>query len=367
MELLSKKRNVEGSLFPRITEALPPARSLPRGPQAFKVEARYALREIDPRSVRPLKAPKPQDPQLYMPFASTGHGTMPSLRLDEPIQVLDLSRHSERFLLNRGQRTVGEIYTVLLDHPGGVEGINRWMAKEVQEAVAAYLEGLDDPFATAEVDFLSLLRASLGDLDRVSVHLFLKPFELEELFPLKQTDKERLRRLGPHERQWRSEQVARELLRIERQKRVWSSLHRMVEEFIEPWICKRGGIAKGRALMERACSIAVDRQAARQVIHVLEKLYGSGKELWALLLTEVDDCVYCKLPEVALQYELVLICARRYFYHPTIVYPLQHLVELVSSEIVRKWEGFKAGFVERAIKGSSTFKTCKGKVRLSGT
>lgn len=347
----------------KISEALPPhpvvdSERLP-GDYSHGLERIYAPRETDPFSVRPLPPPADEE-QLVLPFAAEGQGIMPSLRLSEPVEVLSISASALDHLQDLGIQTVGEVFDRSEELGGEFSG-----------AVARHLADLRDPFRCQEVEFASLVRILLGDLDRVGVHLFLRSYCLEQLLPLRRHEMAALQRLRLWQRERRREEIVAILRERERQERLFAVLRQVHAEFVAPWLARCLGFAAKRALNNRLRAVCADRPTMERVIHLLNETFAPGKkEIWSLLLQPVAKGVYSLNVDVAAHYEMVVAHAKTYFYHRTVHYPLAQLVALVAQEVARRWRGFPAGFVERVIRHDPAFRLRRGRgpkriVRLS--
>jgi hypothetical protein len=294
-----------------------------------------------------------------MPFVERGSGALPSLRLFEPIQVLQLPKVAQDALWGGGKRTVGEV--LALAHEEG--GLEAYLLPEhvalTQARVRRYFLAFNDPYRTTEVELLSLLRCALGDLDRVDLYLFLKPYDLEQLLPLTPAQQSLLRHLSGSSKAARRETVAHALHEMGRQERLWQLFRQIIAEFIEPWMARRQGLACARSLNDRFRAIATDRAIVKPLIRLLTDTFAPGKPLWTLLLHEVADGVYSTDEETTVHYNLTVARAKTYFYHPSVQYPLAHLVSLVAREIAMRWKGFPDGFIERVIKYDPAFRCRK--------
>ncbi len=288
--------------------------------------------------------PRPADDQLYMPFAEEGRGILPSLRLFEPIEVLGLTGDLEEELLEAGHQVVGDLHA------------QEELPEEARLKVGRYFAGIEDPRAVTSIDFLSLLRCAMGDLDRVSLYVFLRPYKLEGLLPLTEEEIAIARSLSSRDRKDRAECIEGKMLGMERQEKLWYHLHHIIQEFIRPWMGKGLGIRAAKSLYGRIGNISDDPGATKRVIRLLEDLYADSKEIWGLIFREAAEGIYTSSGEVAEHYQSVRAYAKSYFYHPKVAYPLPHLASLISTEMAKRWKGFKAGFVERVIKYDPAFR-----------
>ncbi len=304
-------------------------------------------------------APPSQGEQLCMPFAQGGSGALPTCRLYEPIQVLQLPKLAQDALLGAGKRLVGEVYALAYEEGELEELLLPEHVALTQARVRRYFLGFEDPYRTTKVDLLSLLRCAVGDLDRVDLYLFLKPYSLDGLLPLSPAEQSLLRHLSGSDKAERRERIADALHEMGRQERLWHLLRQVVVEFIEPWMAHRQKLASTRALNDRLCAIVTDRSVVKPLCKLLADTYAPSKPIWSLLLREVAEDVFCSDEETAVQYNLAVARAKTYFYHPSIQYPLAHLVSLVAREIAMRWKGFPDGFIERVIKHEPAFRCRK--------
>ena len=268
--------------------------------------------------------------QLILSFPAEGQRDALSLRLFEPIQVLRLEEESS--LLRQGR--------VLLIHLAEDERFKEKLG----------------PLSYPWIDFGSLLRILMGDEERLSVFLLLRPYGLEGLMPLREEEMRVMRRLSIRQRHVK----VSELRYVVRER--FGRIGRHLEGILRDHVHDRLGVVTRKDVEGKLEEVGRDRSETRAVFRVLEHLFGA---FWGNVIREVEEGVYCLSEQAAHDYALVNSCAKGYFYHKKVSYPISHLVEMVRGEIARRWQGFPAGFVKRVLKVSPSYKVRRQNVRLA--
>jgi hypothetical protein len=312
---------------------------------------------IDIRAAQPqpIEATFFVSEQLTLPFAVLyGQESSEPFKWHEPIHVLKLSSQAQQRLLDSGKSRIRDIICIDLSQ---LKGFGQGHIDEIRQKLAAYCG--QETRTSPEVDFASLIRCIVGDLEAQSSSLFLSQYGLEKLVSLSQNDVAAMRHLSITQRQEMQQALCRTLMSADRRQLIEGCLLQVVQRWIWPWMHLRLKIATRFELDDRLEVLALDPARVKPVIDVLGALYfesGFPLEKW---LHEVEEGVYCADAETASAYREVIVRAKSYFYRAGLHYPLPHLITLLECEFASQWQGFAEGFVEKVIVTSALFSARK--------
>lgn len=307
------------------------------------LEEIYSLENVDISSIRPIKVEppkeiKPKKPQIpHTPSAQLTFDffrqTLPPLYLDEPIQLLSLSKPIERRLIEEGKLTIGDI----LREKG-----------EVKQRLEGYLHGRG-PL----VDFYSLVKCLTGDQERKKAKAALDRFHLGDIYTLTPLENMEIKRLSvERRREWTqefNEKVAQKI------PFATTKLNAIFDVFIKPWMRNRHGLATRLELTER-----LQRISENPMHDVLQFINETCFPLLDTLLIPLDDNLYSADRITATRYSQLIAKASTYFYKPTISYPLSELTLLLKQEFALQWQPLEDPFIEKALRHSTQFRVRKG-------
>lgn len=334
------------------------------------LEAIYTLENVDLKTVRRISSPqpaapsKPQKParqvvntshtneQLEFNFGEEYRNSIDSFILDEPIQVLGLSRHAERCLIEHGKSKLRDLTAVNLRDFVFFKGMGQGHIDEVQNRLKNYLEGHvihNCPY----VDFNSLIRVLVSAHNAKKVHIFLEPFELSELITLSPAESLEVRRLTLEKRQEWSQEIKVEFVSPQKQHYVLTAMQKIIDVFIKPWMRCRMGFASYQELLERIQRIADPPASAVRTLNFIEEVYLEKHPLENYLLYEKD--LYFVDYHIQECYQTVIKRALTYFYKRGVAYTLSELCRLLTKEFAVEWRGFAEGFIEKCLCSSSLF------------
>ncbi|MCE5317617.1 MAG: hypothetical protein LLG04_09725 [Parachlamydia sp.] len=326
------------------------------------LESIYAIETVDLRSVRRfsrrdekvqsipkvLSLAPAAHPQFQFDFGPGFTDWMEPFLLEEPVQVLGLSRHAEKLLLDQKRLKLRDLSQM-------VAAIGQGHRDEINQKLAEYIHGKERE-RSYQIDFGSWMRSLCPCEQRKQCHLLLESFGLEELLPLSSGENTEVRRLPPeHRLQWCREGLAF-LKSAEIKGSILKTLRRITAAFVRPWICGRKGLATEDEVMERLEKRSLD---ARHVEPFLRLLREVGSPLTACL-SEVDQGVYAADDWQADAFRQIVACAFSYFRGKGQAFLLSHLVSLVEREKALFWQGYSDGFVEKTLRLSSQFRVRKG-------
>lgn len=340
------------------------------------LEAIYTLQNVDIKSIRrietsskPLSSTTENKKSCSRPlqeefdFGDEFRGWIVPFLKREPIQVLELSRHTEKCLIENGKSLLGDIMGVNLKDFVFLRGMGQGHIEEISRQLTSYLEG-QDLDKSYKVDFASWLKCLFASQDRKKVVAFLEVYNLAHLFFLTPGENMEVRKLTPEKKlEWNTE-LLNKIGHPNQKKSIYSDMQHIFNIFIKPWVKQRHGFATHEELLERMQRISTNSHVCSSVLKVLQSVCFETIVFFNLFLKEIDQGLYCSDNISAQNYSSIVNKALTYFYKPLIYYSLNDLVRLLEREFARSWMGFSEGTIEKVLRLSPTFCTIKGKLGL---
>lgn len=340
-------------------------------------EAIYAIEKVDLKTVRPFKGeesglavspitvqnykrslPKKSAVQLELDLGAQFNSFTTSLRLEEPIEVLNLSTPLLKKLLDCGLKTVRELLLLMQkDNPLG-KGLGQGHLDEIKQSLDLHA-GQEDFYCVQKIELLSLLKCLLGTLEKKAVHLFLSLYGLNGLFSLSAEVKAGLRQLSGGKEQEYLALAMPEIRSVERCNFLSSALQKICQLFLMPWIYSRQGIATEEELLERIERHSESPQEMKKIWKLITETYYKGQDPLVSHFPLVERKLYAADERKREAFEKVVIQAKSYFYSAASFYPLKELVSLMIREKSAGWEAMPAQFIEKVLRYSSTFRVRK--------
>lgn len=338
------------------------------------LEAIYALENIDIKSVRRIEIPSKsssqkrnekvkKDPLLplqeELDLGEEFRGWIPSFVKKEPIQVLELSRHAEKSLIENGKSTLGDLIGVNLKNFVFLRGMGQGHIEEIQQRLNSYIEGknLDRCF---KVDFASWLKCVVAAYDRKKVYVLLESFDLSSLFSLTPGESVEVRKLTLEKKQEWIEELLLKMTQPQQKNALFFQMKQIFTQFFTPWIRQRGGLATKEELQERMQRISVQPSIGGQVVRFFESQFFENRSLFPQFLPHLDEEIFFSDLFQLQNYRSVVNQAMSYFYHPAVFYSLEQLISFLEKEFSRSWIGFPDGYIEKVLRHSFSFNVVKG-------
>lgn len=331
----------------------------------------YAIETIDIRSVRrlettPISAPKQEIPayiapkrdksaQITFDFGHPFTGTVDSFILKEPIQVLALSKHAEKFLLDNEKTLIQDLIGVNLNQYI-FKGIGQGHLDEIQNKLNEYLEKRE-LYECETVDFAAWMRSLTFAFDRKKCAPALQSFHLEQLLSLTAVDTLEIGRLSEEKKALYHKEMLSYLRNDDRKHAFLRDMGLIIDAYVKPWMEKRLGLATKEELIERLLRISDDPSLTERILDFFSVVYFDGQLPFASYLHEVEEGLYCI--DSTTTYQHVINRALSYFYSPTVHYSLSHLVSLLQRECAQQWLSFPEGFLDKVLTHSSFFRVRK--------
>jgi len=276
----------------------------------------------------------------------------------EPIQVLGLSRHAEKCLLDLGINQLERLLNGELQNISSLKTVGQGHLDEIAKQLKEYV-GSQPQEKAYGIDWGSWLRALMSQCDRRKVELLLHKFELFDQLRLNSQEGMEIKRLPPeHQKIWKKDALA-ECCQLECRKKAIASLEEIADVFIKPWMLDREGIVKEKELIERLEQVSYQPELVKPILHFLREVYFEDLFAFRRFLVEVEPEVYCINKYIAHQYSEIVDCISSYFYKNSATYLVPELHNFVTKELLPHWKDMSLEFFMKAIRFSSLFRIRK--------
>jgi hypothetical protein len=316
--------------------------STPQNAYSHGLESIYKLECIDLKSVRKFSmAPEKSaqkdpislweevsEPQLSFDLGPAFRGWMVPSVLQEPVQVLQLSRPVEKNLLEKGLQTLGALEQASLQG----FGIGQGHIEELRRKLGQYLEG-KPRLRTARIDFQSFIKCLLGDLEWKKVYVFLAAFGIAEWVVLSAADSADVKKLSFENKQRWCGEVQDQLKTASKAAKLQSFFLLITETWTRPWMRVRGGLATKEEIVEALLVRSLDSRFAKGALELLFTLDDPLKSLFLI------SGGFAASAEIRKSHELMEKTALSYFKNPSIPFSLKNLCLWGQQELARRWEG----------------------------
>lgn len=372
MALLKQLKRFGDLITPKTEAPRPQSKEAetPDAPYSHGLELIYQLETIDPGSVRTIvkdseekeksahieTAELPE--QLPLELGEEYVESLPSFRLLEPIQVLELSQHAQRCLIEHEKFLIEDVAQIDQNDFVFIKGLGQGHIDEIQRKLSGYLEGSSLQWCTT-LDFNSLVRCVAADMPHALSHLALKDFGLETLISLSPAETTELRHSSAKKCAELKAQGISQLQGTRKQELITEKLQKVERAFIKPWMWARHHLASKSELIERVTALSHHPDLTAQILDFLSVTYRAGRFAIAHTLEEVEAGVFASDAATADSYHKLIGRALSYFYDRSLTYPLPQLVSLLSKEIAREWGRFSEEFTLRALRLSPRFRVRK--------
>ena len=336
------------------------------------LEAIYALENVDIRSIRRIETPSKEHPrkilkqspsflplQEELDFGEEFRGWITPFIKKEPLQVLELSKHSEKCLIENGIKKLGDLIGVNLKELIFMKGLGQGHIEEIHIRLNSYLEGvaLDRAY---KIDFLSWLKCIVGTHERKRVYALLEPYDLSDYFSLSPSENVEVRKLSSDKKQEWIKDLLLKITDPSQKKVVWADMQLVFNVFFKPWIRRRGGFAQRHELLERMQRISDNSLICSKVLKFLQINFFDDADFLNFFLHSIDQDIYCCDSFSMQDYEMIINRTLSYFYKSGIHYRLSELVCWLEKEFACIWVGFNEGYVEKILRMSPQFNIYRG-------
>jgi hypothetical protein len=346
------------------------------------LESIYALQDIDATKIRPIGNSNDQQKenstkenhhslldleQLEFDFGYAYRGWSEPFILDEPIQVLSLSRHAEKCLMDQGKNLLKDLKNANLQDFVFIKGMGQGHIDEIRQKLNRYIENY--PLSKCDfIDFGSWIRTLVASSERKKIWVALEAYGLSELVSLSPAESVEVRRQSFEKKQEWLQEIQNEL----RSKNVSSAkanMQKIVEIFLKPWIRGRKGFATESELMERLQRISYQTRFALPGLQFFQEVFFDNVLPLKPYLIEGDCHLFFADQHTVDAFHRIIHKAGSYFYKSSISYPLPSLILFLQRELSLSWSDADPDFIEKTLKLSSIFqvyKTPKGQAICLG-
>ena len=341
------------------------------------LEAIYAFENVDLSTVKPLRnyssEPKAEEgsfvedhlfeeveqvkgsEQQELDLGEDYRGWMDAFVLKEPIQVLGLSQNLEKILHTHEKKMIGDLVEVADADWMTFKGIGLGHIDEIQKKLKQYTQK-KQLYKCRLIDFLSLIRSVMGDMDPVKVAICTKQYGLDYLLPLTPSQKAQLRRADQEKL---LKESLEELKEEKKREKIQKSLEEITNTFIKPWIRNRKGLASRNELYDRLLRISYQPEIVEKILFFIEDVYFKKDFILKKFLIEVKEGIFSTDDYVVNHFNKVHECSFSYFYKSKLSYGFRELVGFLTKEFSLEWDVYPDGFIEKVLRLSSNFKIRK--------
>ncbi len=328
------------ALKPKITSAI---NETAQAAYTHGLEVIYALESVDPSSIRRIHStPEPiaslpyqtfcEPDQLELDFGLPYREWVEPLVFQEPINVLELSHHAEKVLLDNKKYILADLLELDVHLPGLGQG----HLDDIHTKLQAHIAGRDLKRSTI-FDLEAFVRSLFRSCDRRALFVFLQDFGLQNICTLSTSAAAEVRRAGQGRlAQWKDE--ARCAAQTpEATAFFWSHLKESMEALVSPWIRRRGGIVTKSEILERLNRVTLGPQPVIPFLSCMKSIYSEDECLFERLYLSPTPGIYCADAYTKDIIQQSLKCAKSYFYQKNLVYPIGQLSQLVLKDLAKQW------------------------------
>jgi hypothetical protein len=333
----------------------------------------YALEKIDVKSIRKVVVPTQdqlqkntahqrveseiiESPQLHFSFFEHEE-KIKNFKLQEPLVVLQLTLQAEKRLLELGVKTLNDIYRIKQNGFTHIKNLGQGHIDEIEEKFFNYV----GPYKEKKsfIDFASLLKCTLGDLDSKSVHLLLNPYKLAHLFPITPGERMNVRHLQGTKKEEALSKVLLEARKENKAVFINEAFEEIFDVFIKNWMEKRLSIATHEEISERLLKKSQDPEVAFNALRFFVEIYFNNSCPHTKNLYLLEENLFALSRDVIRDFKIIIETATTYFYNPSVTYLLNEFLILLNKEFALKWLSISSELVLKVLKTSSKFRVKK--------
>lgn len=337
------------------------------------LEAIYHIETVDLKTVRRINEPSspkiiqkiiksnPEctqniERQLEFDFGDGYRESMDSFVLEEPIQVLGVSKYAEKCLNENGMFSLRQLLKADLTRFVYLKGMGQGHIDEIRQKLNEYISDRI-LYRSPSIDFYAWMRSLILGYNNKKLHVILEPFKLSELCTLSPAEGIEVRRLTAEKRhEWRRE-IALELNL--KKTRVQMDMKKVMDIYILPWMRRRQRFATQQEILERIQRVSVMPVGAQQVFLFFTEVYFESRFPLSNFLLQGEEDLFFIDEESLLAFNTVVEKAKTYFYKSGLRYTLAELTMLLEREFALCWQGFQEGFIEKSLRTCSCFRVRK--------
>ncbi|MBA3816003.1 MAG: hypothetical protein H0X29_05705 [Parachlamydiaceae bacterium] len=334
------------------------------------LEAIYNIETVDLKSVRRLNEPSltrlnqkkinlnPEplcifETQLEFDFGDGYRESMDSFVLNEPIQVLKISKHAEKCLYDNGMSTLSMLLKADLTQFVYLRGMGQGHIDEIRQKLNEYISGRILQ-GSRSIDFYAWMRSLILAGNTKKMHVMLEPFKLSDLCGLSAAENVEVRRLSAEKRHEWCDEMALEL--ISKKAHLERDMKKVADVYVLPWMRRRLGFATQQEILEHLLRISLVPLGAQMIFSFFSEIYFGGRFPLADFLIQNDKNLFFVDQETLCAFDAVVAKAKTYFYKSQLSYTLAELTMLLTKEFALSWQSFPCGFIEKSLRACSCFR-----------
>lgn len=291
------------------------------------LETIYKLENVDLKTVRKLAEVKAKpsfkifleelsDPQLEFDFGPFYRGWQVPFVLQEPIQLLKLSKPIEKNLNSHGFKTLYDLKHADLQ----ALRLGQGHIEEIRSKLKSYLS--DKPLEkTTTIDFLSLIKCFFGAEDPCKAYVALEPYGLHEWIFLAPSETVLIKRSSIDLKDKWEKEILSNIS-------IGHHFQTLIDTWAYPWIQKRGGIASQEELIEYLILQSSDPFLAKKALELILKIANPFESMHSF-----NGC-FVFSEESFQKYKAIYSIAKSYFINKTLEIPLVNLINFVIRELL---------------------------------
>lgn len=347
-------------------------------------DAIYRLEEIDAKAVRKLRplslktdlasaAPVDHttgrqtleirrkfgdDDQPHFAWGHIGVKGLRSLKFQEPIGTLALSKHIESKLVESGFRFVGD----LVEDRGTfrqLRSLTHFQAEEVHQALAQYFKSCPTG-VVSEFENEHFIRILLASFDCRFAYTFLEQYQLQEIIGLSDSQCQEVRRWSQSQVNHARHTVREQLKKEPRQEWIDYTLKKTAGALILPWIEIRGGIATRREIQEWVDMHSQSAKVNGLMAQLLSDIWQWPEFLWQPSLQRVEasrvNDLFASNSHRLRDAEHLLRHIDQRFCRCGQIYPLTFLSHWISREWASCWRELDQSALMRLLNSCSNYR-----------
>lgn len=321
------------------------------------LESIYKLENVDLKTVRRLAENVVEEtPKNTFSFSyeesdelDLGPGFrkwIPPFLREEPIQVLQLNKVSEKCLCEHGFKTLHDLMTTDLNRLVYVKGMGQGHIDEIKHQLNKYTRS--KPLHKAyQIDFVSWIKSLTFDMNLKKVYVLLEKYHLEGLVSLTPMESVEVRKLD----KVRKEEIGAEILREIQLKtsHVEARFDGILQTFVIPWMERRFGMATEEEILERLERVSFKPAVAEKALAFFKEVFFEGQFPFHKGLSCARE-IYFAGSYALKAFSQLEQSLDSYFYHPTVYYALDELYRFLTRDYSLKWRRLEEGFFEKTLK-----------------
>lgn len=329
------------------------------------LESIYRIENIDLKTVRRLgdksekaeKADKlskelvkePQKKQLsnelVLDLGPVFNGYLKSFVVQESIQSLKLSKHTEKCLLDQGLRTIGDLKKSDLSSLVFVKGIGQGHVEEVRESLTEYTK--NKPLEKADkIDFSSWILSLLGDIETKMAWALLEPFGLSDLLTLTALESVEIKKLTLERKLDLRETAKQKLNNPEKVKETRSRFEEIEAVVVRPWILQREGVATEDEVAERLQRCSEEPKKAQASLIFLKTFFPGS---FPLHLVVEQGLIFADVESWS-RFKKVEQSALSYLWNFTAEIPVDQLYMWLFKDFAKSWISLPQKLFQKVVK-----------------